>query len=53
MIEEYLTRHYDIHFTFVEQEERLGLGHAIWITRQYVGEDPVLIISAIPFSRWI
>ncbi len=44
MIEEYLTRHYDIHFTFVEQEERLGLGHAIWITRQYVGEDPVLII---------
>jgi dTDP-glucose pyrophosphorylase len=44
MIEDYLTRHYDIHFTFVEQEERLGLGHAIWITRQYVGEDPVLII---------
>lgn len=44
MIEEYLTRHYDIHFTFVEQEERLGLGHAIWLTRPYVGTDPIFII---------
>ncbi len=44
MIEEYLTQNYDIHFTFVEQEERLGLGHAIWITREHIGTDPVLII---------
>jgi glucose-1-phosphate thymidylyltransferase len=44
MIEEYLTKHYDIKFTFIEQEERLGLGHAIWITREHIGTEPMLII---------
>ncbi len=44
MIEEYLTKNYDIKFTFIEQEERLGLGHAIYMTKAHLGEEPVLII---------
>jgi glucose-1-phosphate thymidylyltransferase len=44
MIEEYLTKNYDISFTFIEQEERLGLGHAIWMTRQHISDEPVFII---------
>jgi glucose-1-phosphate thymidylyltransferase len=44
MIQEYLTKNYDIKFTFIEQEERLGLGHAIWITREHIGTEPMLII---------
>jgi glucose-1-phosphate thymidylyltransferase len=45
MIEEYLTEHYkEVKFTFVEQEERLGLGHSIWIAREHIGTEPVLII---------
>jgi glucose-1-phosphate thymidylyltransferase len=45
MIEEYLKKNYDIKFTFIEQEERQGLGHAIWMTKQYVDySEPVFII---------
>ncbi|MBC8044553.1 MAG: NTP transferase domain-containing protein [Rhizobacter sp.] len=44
MIEEYLTKNYDIKFTFIEQEERLGLGHAVWIARDHATEEPMLII---------
>jgi len=29
---------------YIEQEERLGLGHAIYLSRHTIGEDPVLII---------
>jgi glucose-1-phosphate thymidylyltransferase len=29
---------------FVEQKEMLGLGHAIWLTRDLVGEDPQLMV---------
>ena len=29
---------------YVEQEERLGLGHAIYLTRHTIGSDPILII---------
>lgn len=29
---------------FVEQEERLGLGHAIYLSRHTLGKEPVLII---------
>jgi glucose-1-phosphate thymidylyltransferase len=32
------------HVDYVEQEERLGLGHAISLTRATLGVDPVLII---------
>lgn len=29
---------------YVEQEERLGLGHAIYLSRNTIGKDPLLII---------
>lgn len=29
---------------YIEQEERLGLGHAIYLSRHTIGADPVLII---------
>ena len=29
---------------FVEQKEMLGLGHAIWLTRDIVGDDPQLMV---------
>ncbi len=44
MIEEYLTKNYDIKFTFIEQEERLGLGHAIYMTKSHLDSEPVFII---------
>jgi glucose-1-phosphate thymidylyltransferase len=44
MIKEYVLRHYTIKVDFVEQEERLGLGHAIYISRHTFSRDPILII---------
>ncbi len=45
MIETYLRDNYDIRFTFVNQEERLGLAHAIWMCKPHVIEgEPVFII---------
>ena len=44
MIEEYVKENYDFKATFVEQEELLGLGHAIGITKDAVREGPALII---------
>jgi glucose-1-phosphate thymidylyltransferase len=42
---EYLTKEYpSVHFDFVEQEERKGLGHAIYLSRHTLGSDPALII---------
>ncbi len=43
-IREYITNHYDIHVDFVEQEERLGLGHSIYIARDTLPVEPILII---------
>ncbi len=44
-IKEYVTTVYtDFRFTFIEQEEQLGLGHAIYISHQTFGDEPVLII---------
>lgn len=44
-IREYVTAAYpDFRAEYVEQEERLGLGHAIWLSRGTIGSDPVLII---------
>ncbi len=34
----------DLDITFVEQRERLGLGHAIWTARDALGEDPFFCI---------
>jgi len=44
MIQEYLTKNYDIKFTFVEQEERLGLAHAIWMCGEHIDQDEPLFI---------
>lgn len=44
LIKEYITSHYKITVDFVEQEERLGLGHAIYLSRHTISKDPVLII---------
>jgi glucose-1-phosphate thymidylyltransferase len=43
-IKEYVVRNYAIKVDFVEQEERLGLGHAIYLSRHTVSRDPILII---------
>ncbi len=34
----------DIDVTFVEQHERLGLGHALWTARDAVGDEPFFCI---------
>ncbi len=45
MIREHLTKSYpDFKFDFVEQEERHGLGHAIYLAKHTIGTEPVLII---------
>jgi glucose-1-phosphate thymidylyltransferase len=43
-IKEYILKNYTIKIDFVEQEERLGLGHAIYLARHTVSQDPILII---------
>ncbi len=44
LIKDYITENYDIKVDFVEQEERLGLGHAIYLSRHTISKDPILII---------
>ena len=44
MIKEYVLKNYNIKFDFVEQEERLGLGHAIYLSRHTFSRNPILII---------
>ena len=45
MIEAYLRNNYNIRFTFVNQQERLGLAHAIWMCKEHVTDnEPVFII---------
>jgi glucose-1-phosphate thymidylyltransferase len=43
-IKDYINAHYDIAVDYVEQEERLGLGHAIYLSRHTISKDPILII---------
>lgn len=44
-IMEYVSSTYpDFKVSYLEQEERLGLGHAIYISRDTVDDEPVLII---------
>lgn len=45
MVEDWLRKHYSIKFTFVDQTERLGLAHAIWMCKPHVTEkEPLFII---------
>ncbi|MBM4151113.1 MAG: nucleotidyl transferase [Ignavibacteria bacterium] len=45
LVEEYVRKHHDLNVNFIYQEERLGLGHSIWIAREHItGDEPLLII---------
>jgi glucose-1-phosphate thymidylyltransferase len=45
MIKEYVSRAYpSFRADYVEQDERLGLGHAIYLSRNMMNAEPVLII---------
>jgi glucose-1-phosphate thymidylyltransferase len=45
LVEDYVRKNYDLNVTFIYQEERLGLGHSIWIARERIqGPEPLLII---------
>lgn len=45
LVEEYVSKRYtDIEFEFVEQTERLGLGHAIWTGRNTYNDEELMII---------
>jgi glucose-1-phosphate thymidylyltransferase len=44
-IQEYLAATYpDFRVRYVEQEERMGLGHAIYLSRETISDEPLLII---------
>jgi glucose-1-phosphate thymidylyltransferase len=43
-IEDYVQRNYQLKATFVEQRERLGLGHSIYLALQATEPGPVLIV---------
>lgn len=43
-IKEYISSHYQLDVDFVEQEERKGLAHAIYLARETLTEEPFLII---------
>ena len=45
MVEKWLLKHYSIKFTFVNQPERLGLAHAIWMCKPYVSDNEPLFIT--------
>jgi glucose-1-phosphate thymidylyltransferase len=44
MVQEYVEENYDLEAHFVVQEELKGLGHAISLSRDHVGNEPCLII---------
>ncbi len=43
-IRQYVDSHYDVSVHYVEQPERLGLGHAVSLARDVVRSGPVLIV---------
>jgi glucose-1-phosphate thymidylyltransferase len=43
-IVDYVKSNYDLNVSFVEQKERLGLGHAVYLTKDRVGQEPVLVM---------
>jgi len=43
-IVDYVEATYDVNVAIVEQGERLGLGHAIYLSKDHVGDEPVLIM---------
>ncbi len=44
-IQDYIKKHYGhLQCHFVQQNERLGLGHAIYLTKEVVGSDEIFIV---------
>lgn len=43
-VKEYINSNYQINAYFVEQAEREGLGHAVWMTRELHYDDPEVLI---------
>ena len=43
-IREYIHSHYSLKVDFIEQEERMGLAHSLYLARESFSSDPVLII---------
>ena len=47
-VQQYITKKYakakHIKFEFVEQKEMLGLGHAVYMAKDYLNEEPVVIV---------
>jgi len=44
-IQRYINKAYpDLKYSIVNQNDRRGTGHAIWLTREAVGEDEVMIV---------
>jgi glucose-1-phosphate thymidylyltransferase len=43
-IEKYIKEKYRFNSVFIEQQEQLGLGHAIWTTKEEVKDEPSIII---------
>jgi len=44
LVEEYVSNNYKLDARFAQQDEMLGLGHAIWTARESLKDEPVLII---------
>ena len=45
LVKDYVDAHYEhLHFDYVDQPERLGLGHAVSLAEPYADDHPVLII---------
>jgi glucose-1-phosphate thymidylyltransferase len=43
-IKEYVDSSYRIPVHYVEQRERLGIAHALYLAREYIGPDPLFIV---------
>jgi glucose-1-phosphate thymidylyltransferase len=43
-VREYVKKNYDLEVDFVDQEERQGLAHSIFISRDTFGDEPIMII---------
>ncbi len=41
---DFVKKNYKFKTNFVKQKQLLGLGHAIYLTRNFIGQEPVLII---------
>lgn len=43
-LERYLRKSYDIPMTFIKQEERLGIAHAVYMAKEHIRGEPVFIV---------